>query len=409
MSVAERTANDTVADDAAKRDCVTRILNSPLLQSSESLSSLLRYLAEHSIQSPDESLKEHQIATEVFHREASFDPRIDSLVRVHTSRLRSRLGEYYESGAGVHDPWQVQLPRGTHALVFVKRAPAAVPQSVVIPPQESGVSALGRRSVPVLFAVAIALLALAFWAGRLSGPDPTRSEAPPDVKAFWRLALRRPGPPLVVFSNAAFIGRPETGIRYLHPGEAVTSVYEGYTGVGEVFGVDALHNVLGSLGRTFELRRAQRLNWDEARDRDIIFLGSPSENLPVGQLQLEKHFAFRVSPGPERRGDLSIVNLQPQAGELPEYFASTQPITEDYAVVVLTQGISVSQSIVLLAGTTTYGTEAAAEFISKAESVSTLWGRMGRRSQPTSLSVLLHTIVKGGVPLETAIVALRVG
>ncbi len=40
--------------------------------------------------------------------------------------------------------------------------------------------------------------------------------------------------------------------------------------------MDALHNVLNSVGRTFDLRRAQRLSWDEARSRDIIFFGSPS-------------------------------------------------------------------------------------------------------------------------------------
>jgi hypothetical protein len=222
------------------------------------------------------------------------------------------------------------------------------------------------------------------------------------------VALPSTGTPLVVFSNAKFIGRPETGIRYLRPGEAETSASESYTGVGEVFAVDALHNVLGQLGRKFDLRRAQRLNWDEAKARELILVGSPSENLPVRDLQLEKDFAFRVSSGPVRPGDLAIVNLRPRAGEQQSYFASpSQPLTEDYALIVLTEGTTPSQRVVLLAGTTTYGTEAAAEFVASPESLSDLWDKIGRNTRLRRLSVLLHAQVKGGVPLETNIIAVR--
>ncbi len=405
MSFAEPHVIDHVERDAEKRNSINRILSNSLFHSSESLSNLLRYLAEHSLKSPNENLKEHQIATEVFHREISFDPRVDSIVRVHTSRLRSRLEEYYQSGAGAKDPWQVRLPRGSHSLLFIQ---PALPAIAATPPSESRVALSRHWPILALLIGAIILAAAAFWVGRLSNSSARTPNAPPDVIAFWRLALRHPEPPLVVFSNAEFIGRPETGIRYLQPGEPEASVYEGYTGVGEVFGVDALHSVLGSLGRKFDLRRAQRLNWDEARTREIIFLGSPSENLPLRELQLERHFAFRVSQGPERRGDLGIVNLRPKAGEQQIYFASAQPITEDYALIVLTEGTTASQRTVLLAGTTTYGTEAAAEFVADPDSLSALWNRIGGHARIRFLSVLLHTNVKRSVPLETQIVAVRV-
>lgn len=396
--------------DAKKRDTINRILGSSLFQGSESLSNLLRYLAEHSLRSTNEPLKEHQIATELFNRDVSFDPRMDSIVRVHTSRLRTRLEDYYRSGTGAGDPWEVQLPRGGHSLVFVKPAAPVVLASE--PAHTEAVKDVRRvlwDSSRLLGVMAVVLVAAAaFGAGWLWSSGRLSAKVPPDVKAFWQLALRGAEPPLVVFSNTEFIGRPETGIRYLRPGEAEASGFEGYTGVGEVFAVDALHNVLAQLGRKFDLRRAQRLNWDEAKTREIIFIGSPSENLPLRELQLEKYFAFRVSPGPVRTGDLAIVNLQPRPGEQQTYFASpAQPFTEDYALIVLTQGTRASQRVVLLAGTTTYGTEAAAEFVASPESLSDLWNRIGRNTRIRRLSALLHVEVKRGVPLESNIVAVR--
>ncbi|MGH9638701.1 MAG: helix-turn-helix domain-containing protein, partial [Bryobacteraceae bacterium] len=77
------------------------LVSHPLLHGSEALCNLLRYLVERSRQHPDHPAKEHQIATEVFGRPQSFDPRVDSTVRVQTSRLRSKLTEYYATaGAG---------------------------------------------------------------------------------------------------------------------------------------------------------------------------------------------------------------------------------------------------------------------------------------------------------------------
>jgi len=60
---------------------------------------------------PGGTVKEYQIATEVFGRPRDFDPRLDSTVRVQTGRLRSKLAEYY-AGSGADDPIIVEVPRG---------------------------------------------------------------------------------------------------------------------------------------------------------------------------------------------------------------------------------------------------------------------------------------------------------
>src|SRR5271154_4071664 len=96
---------------------IDRLVNSQALHGSESLCKLLRYLANHALDHPGASLKEYQIATEVFSRQADFDPQLDSMVRVQAGRLRTKLTEHYTS-AGAADAVWVELPKGTYVLAF---------------------------------------------------------------------------------------------------------------------------------------------------------------------------------------------------------------------------------------------------------------------------------------------------
>ena len=110
---------------------IDRLTNSHSLRGSESLCKLLRYLAERSPDHPPDhhvaTVKEYQIATEVFGRSAGFDPQADSTVRVQAGRLRVKLAEYYAT-EGIDDPIIVELPKGSYVLSFRTRtAPASSP------------------------------------------------------------------------------------------------------------------------------------------------------------------------------------------------------------------------------------------------------------------------------------------
>jgi len=60
-----------------------------------------RFLAGQAIEHPNISLKEQEIAEEVFADASDFDPRAHSRVRVPIKRLRGKLSKYHEdSGAG---------------------------------------------------------------------------------------------------------------------------------------------------------------------------------------------------------------------------------------------------------------------------------------------------------------------
>ncbi|PWU07499.1 MAG: hypothetical protein C5B51_09925 [Terriglobia bacterium] len=99
------------------REQMARILASPRFTSSERLRALLRYTVEETLAGRGESIKESVLGVEVFERDASYDPRIDPVVRVMAGRLRNRLAEYY-GAEGRADPLRIDFPRGTYVPQF---------------------------------------------------------------------------------------------------------------------------------------------------------------------------------------------------------------------------------------------------------------------------------------------------
>ena len=100
-----------------------RILASRCFEQAGRASRFLRYAVEQTLAGHGERLKGYTIAVEVFDRPADFDAQNDSLVRVEGGRLRRRLIEYYATD-GRGDRVQIELPRGSYAVVWSYDSPA---------------------------------------------------------------------------------------------------------------------------------------------------------------------------------------------------------------------------------------------------------------------------------------------
>jgi hypothetical protein len=115
-----------------------------------------------------------------------------------------------------------------------------------------------------------------------------------------------------------------------------------------------------------------------------------------------------VASGP-RKGDLAVTNVNPRPGEAKYYLASEMPLTEDYAVIGLMPGLNPTRWVMLLAGVTTLGTQAAVEYVSRPNTVENLVNRMGRppAGKIVPFECLVHVKVTQGVPVQSDIVALH--
>src|SRR5580765_5856630 len=117
-------SSDIPGPDAI-RAALERLVASPQLESSPSLSRFLRYVVEETLAGRGGQIKEYSLGAEVFARGDDFDPRIDPIVRVQARNLRARMAKYYE-GPGTDEPVVIELPKRTYVPVFASRAPADV-------------------------------------------------------------------------------------------------------------------------------------------------------------------------------------------------------------------------------------------------------------------------------------------
>ncbi|QOY89030.1 tetratricopeptide repeat protein [Paludibaculum fermentans] len=153
--LAEQPSRSTPPTSAQVRSQVHRILNSAAFADTERLRTLLSWLIEETLAGHGGHLKESLIGVGVFHREATWDPQSDALVRVQMRNLRIRMAHYYEA-EGQADELLITIPRGQYVPNFDFRV------------EEQAVPVPARSRVRTWLIVAAASLGLACCAGWLA-------------------------------------------------------------------------------------------------------------------------------------------------------------------------------------------------------------------------------------------------
>jgi len=281
-----------------------------------------------------------------------------------------------------------------------------------------GLAGLRGRTI---FGIAVLCLGAAFVAGTrfwprspLTQPVPD-SDPPAALRVFWGSFVYGGEEPLVIFSNAKFVGRPDVALHYYDPKKdrKDSLIFDHYTGVGETLAIHELDRVFALMHREIRVKRGSLLELDDAKVNNLIFVGSPLENLALLEIPGTQEFVFhRIESGP-RKGDPELVNVHPQPGEPKEFFVSPRrnTLTEDYAVVALVRGLNPSQSVLILAGNTTMGTQAAVEYVCHPNSIEALLLRLSipENGHLKPFEAVIRVKVGRGVPVSEELVALRRG
>ncbi len=93
---------------------------------------LLDYLVQHTLAGDADKINEYAIGLDVFRKPASFDPRIESLVRTEFSRLRQRLKDYY-ADEGRRDTIAIDFPPRSYVANFDFRDATSIAEAVGAP------------------------------------------------------------------------------------------------------------------------------------------------------------------------------------------------------------------------------------------------------------------------------------
>jgi hypothetical protein len=217
---------------------------------------------------------------------------------------------------------------------------------------------------------------------------------------------------VAVFSSAGFIGRPETGMRYFNPAQdSPDHILDHYTGVGEVLAVSDLDHLFGQLRHRIHIKRGSLFTPDDAKNNDLIFVGSPAENLALTEIPSTQEFVFQRVPSGPRKGDLAIFNVRPKAGEPSAFLPTprTPPLEEDYSIIALIHGLNPARSTLILAGTSTIRTQAAAEFVCQPNSLRELLRQLNvsNSSDLKPFEAVLRVQVRRDVPIDSKLIAVR--
>jgi hypothetical protein len=245
----------------------------------------------------------------------------------------------------------------------------------------------------ICFSLGVALR----WQGKAAAAKP--------LKQLWAPFLAG-DPPLVIYSNALFVGDAKSGMHYAandgsdgQSGELV----DHYTGIGELISVHELTKMFDHQHAEFVLKRSPLVAWDEARSRNLIFIGSAAENASLKLLPSTQDFTLTATADAA-----GVVNHHPRQGEPQVYLRPEHPLTKDYAIVALLPGVQPEHKMFVFSGLTTLGTQAAMEYALDPDTAAELMRQVTFKKQIHNFEALLEVSIRGGVPLQPRLVSIRV-
>lgn len=443
-------------DDEFKGDerweLVQRVIASKPFQNSARLRDFLLYVTSCALRNMPEEATEQHIGIHVFGRRPGFSSNEDSIVRSQARLLRIKLATYYKSPEGQLESTSIQIPKGHYLPVFLSNSSGAAHDPILQPepdvtpvsrhaehpPSPSATAQESRHQQPPpapllavtsrrtdrneavpsvepapalhvstwsrlrwvvlmvgIFAIAVASFLLGKRIGAPAVPDSS-------VILLWKPFLSG-DKPLVIYSNASFVGDSRTGMHYANPTDSSSSsTIDTYTGIGELSAVSEITKLFDSRHADFVLKRSRLVTWDEARLHNLVFIGSIAENASLQVMPQKDDFALTAEPD-----QAGFINQHPKPGEASRYMRPEHPLTRDYAVVAFHPGVDPNLHTLAFSGLTTLGTEAAVEFAVSAKGASQLLSAASQNNQLHPFDALLEVDISGGVPIQSRLVCIH--
>jgi len=435
------------------------VLQSETFSNADSMRNFLEFIVEKSLAGRVDEIKEYTIATEVLGRSHDFDPKSDNIVRVQAHRLRKKLDEYYVQ-EGTHDPVRILIPSGHYYPEYHSNStPPGIPSFEAVPPEldlaqaspihepDTAPARFWARLSWQPFVLALLILNLLFVSYLLLRParkeNTTKNQTAltKSLTPLWQPFIATDQPPLIVYSNALFLMSEEGDLyRYYNDtshsfamGAEVPSVvglerrgaipnhvgplyyFDNYTGTGEVIAMGRIAELLSRSGQNFLVKRSRIASYDDVRNRNVIFLGTSLEDPILGKLPVESDLVFEEPTGHQFVGRLLIRDRHPGTGMPSTYQFQrderTKALQAEYALISLLPGVTPNQSVLVLAGLSTLGTQAAAEFATSDNTMQVLDQMRSTVSDNTARSpyfqALLQIQIRDGIAVKTNCLLVR--
>jgi len=408
---------------------IERVAASEQISRSARLRDFLLYVGKQSLKEGCPDIHEQEIGARVFGRRASYDRSADNIVRVNATELRKRIDLYFES-TGASEPFIFEIPRGGYRLVFHRRL-AEQPENAASAQEPTRATETTVRESPLsslriwYFAWLILSLSLATACAVLYVENRTMRralyprEGQPALAAFWGgfLDSHRQTDFVLPDDSASVMeditGQPLTLLDYMNRGfiqqiQSSKMSADRKEDVNQVlshnlvtFGaVRAAQALLGEVPANYphDLTLARHFTADQIKRDNVILIGGkkavPWDDLFDDQLNFVTDYDYT-------RGVAIVRNRNPKPGEQAIYSDSATS-----AVIAYLPNPGHSGSVIILAGTDSDATGAAAEFLTSEEQMEKLRSTFHVTRFPY-FEVLLKTSRLSGTFFDAELVAFR--
>ena len=391
-AVSHVTGRDAVGpgrdQQTAVREELARVLASQEFRTSKRSQEFLRYVVENTLAGRTDTLKERTIGIDVFARPASYDPADDATVRVKAGEVRKRLDRYYSS-EGAHDALRIELPAGTYIPEFHPHASADERGNIA-----AGAQPAKRRSRMLLAAAAVAVVLVG---GTLLLLRPRQPETALDQ--FWAPMLQGAQPVLI---SAAYVpvyalDRPagETGPPRLNE---FTLLTDQFVGGGDLMAVSRLGSLLSRMNQKWQVKIGNDVSFADLRTSPTVLVGYSYTRWK--EISSELRYFIDADKRP-----LTVTDNGKPTSWSVAHEGLDRRTDEDYAIVSRVFHPETRAMLLEIAGATQYGTNAAAELVSRPELMAEAFRNAPSGWQRKNLQLVLHVRVISGTPASPTVVA----
>lgn len=367
------------ADEEALLSQSRKILSSEYFRNSQRCSRFLEYSVQFLLHhEPNEELKERRIGIDVFHRPADYDTAHDNVVRVTANEVRKRLAQYYT--ASEHSDLLIldMLP-GTYSI-------SIRPGKSAMPAPTSASKLVGRR-VTMLQWTAGGLLAATCCLTAFLYPLNFRQSA---VAKFWSPLVHGGTPVLISIAEPTAYEPASGSILTPKPNDPMVPLRDALVGTGDAFAMADIARYLSSRHIDWRMVAGNDLPSQDLRAGSVVLIGVHS-NQWTARMMSGLRYTFGADNTILDRGKVV------QAWSLPA-LPPDWKTKQDYAIVSRFRSSQTGQFVLVLAGLTNSGTQAAGEFATSNELLEEALHGAPRGWQNGNFQFVLQTRLIGRTP-----------
>lgn len=386
------------AEKQQVRDQLKKLLASPNFASSHRYPNLLRFVVEQTLAGQEDALKERLLGFEVFHRAPDYDTNQDPVVRLSAAEVRKRIALYYQQPEHQHE-LVIGLNPGSY-IPFFRPAEAASAQPHSGSPdsvQEAQPKKTALRRSPWPYAAASLLICIvAFSLARYFFLRPSVSDQ------FWSPVFASSsrvtvcvGSPDVVDNSAQIMPPPSSVFEKIR--------HSGRLGTANVVTLMRLGGTLESLHKPFRLELAYQAGFPELHEGPVILVGALDNPWTMRMTQ-----SLRYGFGLNEDAMYIVDHKNPSARNWSVSLKqSPSSQSTDFALIARYQDNTLDQPVVLVAGLSSEGTEAAGEVLSDPRLLKTLFQNGPRNWDTVNLEAVVQTQVIEGHPGPSRVIAVE--